>query len=270
MKPKPFLVSHEVPIDFLYESRQFNDYDYCLPHLLDLNETYREYFYDSKRNGRFIIMDNSLHELGKAYDDSRLIYWINELKPDEFIVPDVWQDHSATMRNAKLWRDYYNQGVLPKETRLIAVGQGDTYENLITCLYVITQYHHYDKVALSYGASLFYDIFPHPNVFLGKMMGRIKVVSSLSQKEWFKEYELHLLGCSLPQEFAYYNYPEFSFIKTIDTSNPIIHGILGIEYNDYGLDSKSPIKIDTINETLNKDIVYRNVEKFTKILTHDI
>ena len=28
-------VSHEVPIPYLRQSRSFNDYDYCLPHLLD-------------------------------------------------------------------------------------------------------------------------------------------------------------------------------------------------------------------------------------------
>ena len=48
-------------------------------------------------------MDNSLHELGKAYDSKRLLHWINELKPNEFIVPDVWQDKTATLVNAKRW-----------------------------------------------------------------------------------------------------------------------------------------------------------------------
>jgi hypothetical protein len=266
---KPFLVSHEVPIDFLYESRKFNDYDYCLPHLLDQNEDYKEYFYDSKRNGRFIIMDNSLHELGTAYDTERLMYWVNELKPNEFIVPDVWQDHDQTSRNAKTWRNYHRQNLLPKETRLIAVGQGDSYDNLMLCLYLMIEYHGYDKVALSYGASLYNNLVPHPNPHVGKMLGRVNVVSNLSKKEWFIGIDLHLLGCSLPQEFSYYNNPSFNFIKTIDTSNPIIHGLLGIEYKDYGLNSKSSIKIDTIQETVNKDIIYKNVEKFTNLLTHD-
>ena len=32
--------------------------------------------------GRYIVMDNSLHELGEAYNTERLMYWINELTPD--------------------------------------------------------------------------------------------------------------------------------------------------------------------------------------------
>ena len=63
-------VSHEVPICLLNKSRDFNDYDYCLPHLLDKNLEYEKYFRDAKEKGRYIIMDNSLHELGKALDSS--------------------------------------------------------------------------------------------------------------------------------------------------------------------------------------------------------
>jgi hypothetical protein len=53
--------------------------------------------------GRYIVMDNSLHELGEAYNSERLMLWINEIKPDEFIVPDVWEDYAASIRNAKQW-----------------------------------------------------------------------------------------------------------------------------------------------------------------------
>ncbi len=36
-------VSHEVPIPYLNKSREFNDYCYCLPHLLDESEEYKDY-----------------------------------------------------------------------------------------------------------------------------------------------------------------------------------------------------------------------------------
>ena len=82
-------ISHEVPLTLLNESKQFNDYDYCLPHLLDQYKDYKDYFYQAKKEGRYIIMDNSLHELGEAYDTKRLLHWVSELEPNEFIVPDV-------------------------------------------------------------------------------------------------------------------------------------------------------------------------------------
>ena len=54
-------VSHEVPRCLLLASQEFNDYDYCLPHLLDQDEEYKQYFLDAKKAGRYIVMDNSLH-----------------------------------------------------------------------------------------------------------------------------------------------------------------------------------------------------------------
>ena len=44
----------------------------CLT-LLDQDEEYKQYFFDAKKSGRYIIMDNSLHELGEAYNYDRLI-----------------------------------------------------------------------------------------------------------------------------------------------------------------------------------------------------
>ena len=115
-------VSHELPINMLDRSFEINDYEYCLPHLLDQNEAYRKHFEDAKESGSYIIMDNSLHELGKAYDTDRLLHWIHHLEPNEFIVPDVWQDQTATLVNAKYWMNGYK---LPKKFKhLKAEAQG--------------------------------------------------------------------------------------------------------------------------------------------------
>ena len=101
-------VSHELPNNMLYMSKEINDYEYCLPHLLDKvhikkensPQVYRDHFFQAKKDGRYIIMDNSLHELGEAYGEDRLLHWVNKLKPDEFIVPDVWENQIATLTNA--------------------------------------------------------------------------------------------------------------------------------------------------------------------------
>ena len=122
-------VSHEVPRCLLNNSREFNDYDYCLPHLLDKDEHYKKFFYESKKQGRYIIMDNSLHELGESYDFERLHYWIQELKPNEFIVPDVWMKHSQTAAMAKYWKQF----TYPKGTTPVAVIQGEDKNAAYLC-----------------------------------------------------------------------------------------------------------------------------------------
>ena len=114
--PQP-KISHEVPRCLLTASPEFNDYDYCLPHLLDIDEEYKQYFIDARDKGRYVIMDNSLHELGKAYNSQRLLHWIGELEPNEFIVPDVWMQCGQTAAQAKYWKQFK----YPKKTKITAV-----------------------------------------------------------------------------------------------------------------------------------------------------
>ena len=122
-------VSHEVPRCLLTASPEFNDYDYCLPHLLDIDEDYKQYFINARDTGRYVIMDNSLHELGEAYDFDRLKYWVNELEPDEFMVPDVWMDCHQTAAQAKYWKQFE----FPEKTKKIAVIQGKDKNDAYLC-----------------------------------------------------------------------------------------------------------------------------------------
>ena len=235
-----FKISHELPVNMLSRSFEINDYEYCLPHLLDQNKIYREHFENAKESGSYIIMDNSLHELGKAYDTKRLLHWVNHLEPNEFIVPDVWQDKTATLVNAKYWMNGYE---LPENTTKVAVVQANDYFEAIECYSILKNHHNYQKIAFSYGADWYARMVPHPNPLVGKMMGRILTISSMYESGVInKNDRIHLLGCALPQEFGYY--ADFPFIETIDTSNPIIHGLEGIKYNKLGLLTKSETKID--------------------------
>ena len=257
-------VSHELPINMLDRSHDINDYEYCLPHLLDQDKIYQKHFYQAKKDGRYIIMDNSLHELGEAYDTDRLLHWINELEPDEFIVPDVWQNKTSTLVNAKQWRSIN----LPEGTTKVAVVQAKNYHEAYEC-YNILKLQGYEKIAFSYGADWYCDEFPHPNPLVGKMMGRIMTISKMYKKGLIgKSDRVHLLGCALPQEFRYYN--DFPFIESIDTSNPIIHGLEGIEYSSNGLFKKSNTKIDKIGSIpLTREILYsinHNITQFKKYL----
>ena len=247
-----FKVSHELPTNMLDKSFEINDYEYCLPHLLDQNEKYKEHFLYAKEAGSYIIMDNSLHELGKAYKTDRLLHWINVLEPNEFIVPDVWQNKAATLVNAKHWM---NNIVLPENTTKVAVVQANSYGEAIECYDILSYHLNYKKIAFSYGADWYCDEFPHPNPLVGKMMGRIMTISKMYKAKTITDsHRVHLLGCALPQEFGYY--ADFPFIESIDTSNPIIHGLQGVKYNSIGLLNKESIKIDQINKEIDTDILY--------------
>lgn len=256
-------ISHEVPFCLLEESRKFNDYDYCLPHLLDQNEEYKNFFYESKKMGRYIIMDNSLHELGEAYDTDRLLYWVNELKPDEFIVPDVWEDCEGSIENALEWLNVD----LPEETTKVVVVQAKSENEALICFDTYLNYG-YKKIAISYGASWYNKICPHPNKDFGKAIGRFTFVNNLHHQNLIPEdLKLHLLGTSWPAEFGMYkNIPE---IETIDTSNPIMAGVEYTRYGELGISTKPTANMNVYQDaelgTLRMDDIKHNVEQFRKI-----
>jgi len=225
-------ISHEVPICLLEDSLWFNDYQYCLPHLLDQSEEYKDFFIKAKKRGMYIIMDNSLHELGHAYDSERLLYWINELKPNEFIVPDVWQDKQGSIKNAREW----SKIELPAGVTKVAVVQAIDLMEAMNC-YQAYRDLGYQKIAFSYGASYYNELSNHPNPDLAKALGRIYMISHLYKIKLIKDdHRIHLLGCQVPQEFSWYK--AMPFIETIDTSNPIMATLDGMEYESTGLQTK--------------------------------
>ena len=255
-------VSHEVPICLLEHSLKFNDYQYCLPHLLDQNEQYREFFYRCKEEGHYIVMDNSLHELGHAYDESRLLHWINELQPNEFIVPDVWEDKTQSVIKAREWSNIK----LPKEITKVAVVQGKSYEDALIS-YQTYKDLGYRKIAFSYGASYYNDIVPHINSDFGKAMGRLWVISSLYKNKIItKKDRIHLLGTAMPFEFKFYE--DYPFIESIDTSNPIMAALEGTRYTD-GQHPKPKLNLNATQtwnlEDIDVDLVYYNVIRFRDI-----
>jgi hypothetical protein len=256
-------VSHEVPRCLLLASQEFNDYDYCLPHLLDQDEEYKKYFFDAKKAGRYIVMDNSLHELGKAYDWKRLMYWLHELCPNEFIVPDEWMDYTQTQVYAKYWRGIK----MPKNCTRVAVVQGKDYVDAWKSFRNLKELG-YKKIAISYGATWYNDLYPHVNKDLGKALGRLTFISKLIQEEGLGVYDrIHLLGCAVPQEFGWYR--DFKFIESIDTSNPVMAALEGIKYDESGLTEKPKANMndhfDVKFTDINYEDILHNTSMFRKI-----
>ena len=94
------LVSHECPVSILENSLEFNDYQYCLVHLMEENEKYRDWFtkrYRSLRPNGEILLDNSIFELGESFKPEEYAVWADKIKPNFLIVPDVLEDNEATM-----------------------------------------------------------------------------------------------------------------------------------------------------------------------------
>ena len=258
-------VSHEVPMCLLEKSKYLNDYQYALGHLLEENDEYREHFLSYRKEKRsYIILDNSLHELGEAYNDSGLLKWVEELRPDEFIVPDVWENRDASIVNAKKW----SKIDLPEGVEKVAVVQATTLHEAATC-YQTYKDLGYKKIAFSYGASYYNDIVTHPNKDLGKALGRISMVSTLLKIGVISQFDrIHLLGCASPFEFSLYK--GFDCIESIDTSNPVMAGLEGTRYNPSLTINKPKANMnnyfDISIENANVDLIEYNVNRFKNFM----
>ena len=258
-------ISHELPLSLLHHGYEWNDYDYLLPHLTDQYLQYRIYFQKAKKDGRFIIMDNGLFE-GVTHTTEDLLNKIELFRPNIFIVPDAWNDSTVTLVNAKSWMNNFKPN-LPEGVELMAVCQGKTLAEL-TSTYNILLDLGYRHIAFNHSSIAYQEMYPEVKPLFAQMYGRMKFIRHLLQTGSLnKSVYHHLLGASLPQEYMCYN--DWTFIKSGDTSNPILVGAEGVRYGDNGIDWKPKEKLEHYFEkdltSAKEDIIF-NVNKFKQFL----
>lgn len=253
-------IAHESPLDIMAKIRVRTDYDYCLVHLLDKYPEYLDFFRHSLRHGREVILDNSIFELGESFDMYQFAAWVSDLKPTYYIVPDVLENADGTIVNLYKWVDKHgNLG-----GKRIGVVQGKTYDEIKRCYKEIDKFC--DVIAISFDYSFYKELFPSNSRFHSFSKGRRVLINQLLLDGIINtEKHHHLLGCSLPQEFKFYQNKRFSFIKSLDTSNPVVHGILNTRYKTFGLESKKTIKLVDLFEHKTTPKEYRNILHNIKI-----
>ena len=256
-------VSHELPLGLMHYSYEWNDYDYCLPHLLDKYKQYNLFFQKSRKDKRFIIMDNGLFE-GVEHTIEDLLEKIHFIQPNVFIVPDAWNDSISTLRSAKHWMMNYSKKLKELDVELMAVCQGQDMGELITTYQTLVDLG-YKHIAFNHSSIAYIKEYPGEMPKLkAQMYGRMEFIRRLVQHKIINtNYYHHLLGCSLPQEFMAYN--DWKFIKSVDTSNPILVGAEGIRYSDSGINFKPENKLEfyfekNLEDKI-KDIIF-NVQRF--------
>ena len=258
-------ISHELPLGLMGYAYKWNDYDYCLPHLIDKYPEYKSFFEYSRVHKRFVIMDNGLFE-GVVHTTEDLIDKINLVHPNIFIVPDEWNDAAATLRNAKSWMINYKRG-LPEDVNLMAVCQGKDIGELVTMYQILVDLG-YTHIAINHSSAA-YQTLTGEGTLHKQMLGRHYFINKLIESNVIrKDVYHHLLGCSLPQELKLYK-GTYDFIKSVDTSNPILVGAEGYRYSEDGIDWKPKNKLEHYFEkdldNKLEDIIF-NVNKFKSFI----
>lgn len=269
-------IAHEAPKSYFESVQRETDYDYALVHLFEEDPQYLAMFRKAIANGREVILDNSIFELGEAFDQEKFMSWVQDIKPEWYIVPDALEDSKKTIDNMKKfiesgWREKVNS-----HSKCIGVVQGKTREEIMECYRFMVEEAKVDKVAISFNLSYYEEIFPHPNKLVSWTMGRVMFIGDLIENcpHFRPDVPMHLLGCALPVEGRFYNSINHSFIDSVDTSNPVVHGMKGITYDSaFGLTTKDSTKLYTLMDAAmtfpSWSCVKNNISSFRKIWNDD-
>ena len=255
-------IAHESPKSVFDKVQKLTDYDYALVHLFEEDNEYLKLFQDALKNGREVILDNSIFELEEAFDANKFAYWVTKLKPTWYIIPDALENAEKTMQQAADW--YKNHSNVPGKS--IGVVQGKTYREIKECYRAMNEIADVDMIAISFDYSYYRESVPHPNKYVSWMLGRVKLLGDLVSDSIINVNKPHhLLGCGLPQEFSFYR--DYEWIYSLDTSNPVVHGIKGIEYTSEGLwDKESQKLFELINfDVKDFTLIEKNINKFRSL-----
>ena len=240
---------HEAPLSIFDRVQKLTDGDYALVHLFEENEEYYNKFKLAVANGRDVLLDNSIFELGTAFDGDKFAGWVEKLKPTWYIVPDSWKNGEKT---TEMFFDFISQHPkLPGQR--IGVAQGYTVDEVAKCYEAIGP--HCDMVAFNLDfSSIFYAMLPDcmnqrqkemlVPYCVAMSLGRVAVLTQLWQRGVINEsMPHHLLGCGVPQEVMWYP-RSWSWVRSIDTCNPVIAGMEHWAYDKHaGINKKSEKKL---------------------------
>lgn len=217
---------HEAPKSIFSKVQQRTQGDYALVHLFETDPEYFNMFKDAVNSGRDVILDNSIFELGESFEHEAYVRWIKALEPTWYIVPDVWKNGEATTR---MFFDFVRR--YPKlPGKRIGVAQGCTFAEVAKCYEEIEPYC--DMIAFNLDFSSYTITGEHGVPYCLRMsIGRHQILTDLYNEGIINaEKPHHLLGCGVPQEIIWYP-KSYEWIRSIDTCNPIICGMIGRAYD---------------------------------------
>ncbi len=246
----------ESPTAMLHEYSAMSNFHVALAHLVLDDMVYREFYKEMSARGDYVMLDNSVVELGSSASLRRLLTAALMVGAQEIILPDVLRDGTLTVFSTTQALSQLEE--LPPQRdsyKLCAVPQGATSLEWLDC----------------YGAlvKLPVDVIGIPKV-LDDVVGTggrekiLEILRSLELVDYTKEY--HLLGVwSDPLEVLRCA-QRFSFVRSVDSSLPVLAGLRGRRFPDplmsAGFERPSTPMDFGAEEDPHPDITKKNCELF--------
>lgn len=254
------LISHEIPLDLIDKHQDIiSDYMFVLLHKAKEDENYLRKVCRYRDDGGMIYLDNSCFELGEAMSDELLHEYFEIIQPNIVILPDVLGDKDKTVERTldciKKYPYMSNYGM--------AVIQGATPDEMIECY---NQFRVLDEIEMIGIPFVFSWVPKVPQI---QAQARIDLLERMVKENIIDDFlDHHLLGTWQAKEFTHYR--DYSWIYSIDTSNPVMAALDGIKYNYLGIVVKPQSTFDSTYHLkeidINMELLYHNVKAFRRIV----
>lgn len=171
-----------------------------LSHLVESDPTYTQFYIKERKQGSFLILDNSAHEFQTGQDIGVLLAQADLLRAQEVVLPDVLFDYPGTVASIENALDRLQKyDYVPVSVRSwMIVPQGKTMAEWSSCLSELLDLHEMARARTP-------DVFPNPPT-----IGISKDYAELFGPDWDRCFietakaqselgcEVHLLGWPHP------------------------------------------------------------------------
>lgn len=244
-----------------------------LSHLCN-DRKYRAHYKLERRQGAYLILDNSAHE-NKAGEKPEVIARLTEVfNPQEIVVPDVLFDSEQTIANAlkahEVW--FENKSIVSMANpQLMYVPQGRTKAEWAVCLNELVRIHRYSahrhgsRQRFTLGVSKDYEDWNGglPLLFaeyIAPLRDRLHMEGCLM--------DVHLLGWGRRLWDLRRLTQKYPWIRSVDSAKPFVYAMAGI-YLVYGADQPYPGRPEDFfwRKIIGhkRDIVRHNIEVFQQV-----
>lgn len=248
------------PISMMNDLCPKGHIELCFTHLLKANNTaYKQYYLDAKMKGRFVILDNGIMELGYSMSADDLLSVSAELKPDLVTPPEILNDSYSTLKMTYEFIKVFKTSGLYPQTKLFGVAHGATFKDWCSSFQELLLIPQIARIGVPYDIP--FDVYTSTEGGSNRLKKLVTRRTELCN--WIAEYHptapIHLFGLAHPSELPLQ--AKHSFIKSIDTSLPVMAAINNIKYevSDFGPYEKKALDIKLPHDSKNVDLALHNI-----------
>lgn len=210
------------PIAMLSNYSALSHFHLALAHLVLDDPVYRRFYEEMSARSDYIIVDNSVTELGEARNIALVVEAARLVGAHELVLPDVFGDATATVFSTLRALQHLDRKYPHHGWKLCAVPHGKTPEEWIQCYTTLCKLDDVvvigiPKVVETYGME-------------GGREAMLAAMQTLGLVRKNKEY--HLLGVwSDPLEVLRIA-QRFPWVRSVDSCIPVLAGLHGVPFPD--------------------------------------